>query len=77
MATDPPPTALDPILALPDPGERLDGLTAYLARVEQQQTRAREARAATITELRAAGVTWRALASRSGLSEQYLRGLAK
>ena len=78
MTTRTPPTALDPILADTDAASRLDGLTAYLTRLDAQAARARTARTATVTELRAADPkvnTWRALAARTGLSEQHLRAL--
>ncbi len=77
MTTVAAPTALDPILAVPDPGDRLDGLTAYLQRLDAQGKRARQARLDAVLRLRAEGVTWRALSARTGLTETHLRGICR
>lgn len=71
------PTALDPILRDPDPEARVRALTAYLERVDQQASRARQARLAAVVELRARPMTWRALSDLSGLAEQYLRQMVR
>lgn len=74
---EPAPLPLVAILELTDPADRLAQLAAYLDRLAGQQQRARDARLATVRDLRASGATWRALSAQTGLSEQYLRAAVK
>ena len=71
------PTALDSVLAVPDAGKRLDALTDYLARLDAQARRARQARLDAVLRLRAGGMKWRDLAAQTGLTETHLRGICR
>lgn len=71
------PGSLDAVLAEPDPAVRLQRLSEYIERGEQQLARAREARAEVTRALRAAGTPWPRIVGWAGVSDTYLRREAK
>lgn len=71
------PGSLDAVLTEPDPAVRLQRLSEYIQRGEQQLTRAREARAEVTRQLRDAGTSWPRIVALAGVSDTYLRREAK
>lgn len=68
---------LTKVMTEPDYTLRLAELGKVLAAYERFVSQAREARVATVVEMRDSGMTWPQIRDVTGWSEQYLRKMAQ